>query len=218
MKNALNLDYLKEVLKSFQEQKVITTEETERYLDYMKKELNNVYENENLISYYYNVFEKFNDWIPNIKKTSIVAFNISRCIDLIAFAYVANYIDETSATEQINKLGKKAEKLFSNWQDFLISAIVGKYIKSLGSSLTIADFEQYQLDCCKLATNKYKPLEVSGLWVNSDVSLLESKLKELTVGGVDSYINNIVSITNQVLMPLLEAYDLKYIFSKIQTM
>lgn len=215
----LNREYLLNVLKYFEKSSktnTLTEKETEEYLDEIQCNIFEIFANKELTNHYYELFKTFHDYLPYLKGPSIMAFNISRCIDLIAFANVANYIETDKANELINEMGENAESLFSDWQQYLISAIIGKYIMSFSGKprLTVTEADQYRLDCCKLAVNHYKPLEISGIWVNSDVSFLANELKQIDTGKSSSIYEKTGDVANNILLPLFEKHDLLYLLNE----
>lgn len=110
--------------------------------------------------------------LPLTEGLSATAFHLSRIISIVTDCVACGYIPEEQANSLLDQYGTLATTLFTNWQAFLASAILGKQWMSWAHGQFIVDAKDYTNACLELAAHPMKPLELSGLWVGSNTQAL----------------------------------------------
>lgn len=158
------------------------------------------------------LFRHNQSWLSNTAGVSWAAFNYSRIISIIADAAVCGYVSEEEASEMCNHYGSMAVHLFRDWQTFLFSAILGKQLLTPKEDRFILGANDYIEGCYQLAASPLRPLEISGIWPNSDLSLLvatyagefsaDPRQNTKTSRAIDKY--------EQLFLPLFRKYGVDY--------
>lgn len=144
------------------------------YMDAIEASAAQSFESENreLIESLEVHFQRSHSWLGLTNGMAMAAFQCSRILSIIADANMCNYLSDEQTTLLCNRYGSITETLFSDWQAFLASAILGKQFMSSANGQFIIDATDYTNSCFKLASHPSKPLELSGIWVGSNTNHL----------------------------------------------
>ncbi|MGL4383025.1 MAG: hypothetical protein ACRCTA_04850 [Bacilli bacterium] len=204
-----SIDYAQEILSLLKRNELINENVVVDEVK-IKETLKKMFTFEQQIAAYSEFLTTYSSWLTLIENQSISAFNLARVCDIIAFANVGRYYSDAKATRLLDAIGNVTTTLFSDWQTYLISAMMGK-------DYMIEDHDEvitYQLDCLKMATNPLKPLEISGVWTNSDISLLQAYLPKIDIKGPGNVYEKTLALGNEVINSLLSKYDLEYLLEE----
>lgn len=119
-----------------------------------------------------SMFEESHSLLPLTEGMSTTAFHLSRIVSIVADCAACGYIPEEQAKSLLDQYETLTTSLFTNWQAFLASAILGKQWMSWAHGQFIVDAKDYTNACLELAAHPMKPLELSGLWVGSNTQAL----------------------------------------------
>lgn len=127
-------------------------------------------------------FEEYQTFLVASEGLPFLAFNYSRMVDIIASAGNVGYLSEDEVGELLEHIGGHAERLFSSWNAFWASAIVGKAWQAYGSGAKgkyIIEAKDYTLGIYGLASMQATPFKLFGLWEGSDIEALKALLAPL---------------------------------------
>ncbi|QDQ86669.1 DUF1266 domain-containing protein [Alcaligenaceae bacterium SJ-26] len=121
-------------------------------------------------------FETHENWLAPAGDFSIVGFNHSRLVDILASAATAGFLSEEEALALINHYGSQIEQLYPDWQTFFFSCLLGKrMLVPQGGGRTL-DSDDYLIFVRDMVTAAHFPLAVSGLWPDSELNLIAGML------------------------------------------
>lgn len=158
------------------------------------------------------LFRHNQSWLKHTSGIGWAAFNYSRAISIIADAAICGYLSDEEAAGMCDAYGSAAVQLFGNWQTFLLSAILGKQLLTPAQDRFILGANDYIEGCYRLASSPLKPLELSGIWLDSDLSaLIASFAAEYSDDpSVNTKKSGPLGIFQNTVLPLFSKYGMEY--------
>lgn len=196
--------------------------EGERQIENLKEIILSYFtvDNRYLLEYLEVIFQKDQSWLLHTNGLSMSAFQLSRVISILADSYICNYITEDETEKMLNLYGSMVESLFTNWETFLFSAILGKQLMSAASGTFILDAKDYIESCYKLAAHPAKILELSGLWPNTDMTRFCTCLEQefdLSLDKDQAQVGEsdpLALFVQTMVLPVFKKYGVEYLFDQ----
>ena len=161
------------------------------------------------------IFAENDFYIKHTGGFSMIGFNFSRVISMLADSCLCGYLTEEEAEKLLNFYGSLTEELFGNWQIFLSSCVFGKQLMSGATGDFIIDVRDYIKNCYNIAVHPRKLLEISGVWVNSDVNDFIKAFHDICFDEAREDVQKIKTIDffEKTIVPVFKQHMADYLFT-----